>query len=127
MIIADTDVLIDFLAGRGPARDQVASAIEQGNLATTVITRFELLCGARTARQESAIRTLLSALPTLALDERAAERAARVRRKLEGSGKTIGMADSLIAGIALCHGGILMTRNRRLERVSGLALCDLET
>ncbi len=128
MIVADTDVLIDYLAGRGPARQPIAIALEQGNLCTTAVTRFELLCGARNARQENAIQVLLAALPTLTLDENAADRAASVRRKLERSGETIGMADSLIAGIVLCHGGIFLTRNRRhFERVIGLALYDLET
>lgn len=74
MIIADTDVLVDFLAGRGPAREPVAVAIEQGNLCTTAITRFELLCGARNPRQENTILTLLAALPTLPLDEGASAR-----------------------------------------------------
>jgi predicted nucleic acid-binding protein len=128
MIIADTDVLIDFLAGRSPAREPVAVALEQGNLCTTAITRFELLCGARDQRQENTILTLLGALPTLPLDAAASDRAARVRRKLDGAGETIGMADSLIAGIVLCRGGIFLTRNRRhFERVAGLALYDLDS
>jgi predicted nucleic acid-binding protein len=128
MIIADTDVLIDFLASRGPARQPVAVALEQGNLCTTSITRFELLCGARNTRQENTILTLLTAIPTLPLDEAASDRAARVRRKLDGAGETIGMADSLIAGIVLCHGGIFLTRNRRhFQRVVGLALYDLDS
>jgi predicted nucleic acid-binding protein len=38
------------------------------------------------------------------------------------------MADSLIAGIVLCRGGIFLTRNRRhFERVAGLALYDLDS
>ena len=37
------------------------------------------------------------------------------------------MADSLIAGITLARGGVLMTRNRRhFERVAGLGLADLK-
>jgi tRNA(fMet)-specific endonuclease VapC len=46
-----------------------------------------------------------------------------VRRALELRGEPIGMADSLIAGIVLQHGGTLLTRNRRhFERVEGLRL-----
>ena len=47
-------------------------------------------------------------------------------RTLERSGTAIGMADSLIAGIVVAGGGVLLTRNRRhFERVQGLALGGL--
>lgn len=124
MIVADTDVLIDFLSGHEPVASVVASAIatEEG-MATTVVSRFELLSGVRSARQGRAVGSLLEALSTLALDSSAADRAARVRRNLEKAGVSIGMADSLIAGIVLEHGGRLLTRNRRhFERVEGLPL-----
>jgi tRNA(fMet)-specific endonuclease VapC len=124
MTIADTDVLIDFLAGAEPVAARVADELARGSLSTTAVSRFELLCGVRNVRQEAAVRELLAAIPTLPLDEEGADRAAEVRRSLERSGEPIGMADSLIAGIALVRGGVLLTRNRRyFERVRGLRLC----
>jgi tRNA(fMet)-specific endonuclease VapC len=121
MTIADTDVLIDYLTGRGDAL--VVAELEQGTLQTTVVTRFELLAGARTPRQQEILGQLLDAVPALSLDAAAADRSAQVRRALELRGEPIGMADSLIAGIVLQHGGTLMTRNRRhFERVEGLRL-----
>ena len=126
MTVADTDVLIDFLAGAEPAAGRIESELSRGVLCTTAISRFELLSGARTQRQERAIRELLAAMPTLPLDDQAADRASEVRRSLERSGASIGMADSLIAGIALTHGAALLTRNRRhFERVADLRLADL--
>lgn len=124
MIVADTDVLIDFLSGHEPVASVVASAIAaEEEMATTVVSRFELLSGVRTAKQGRAVGRLLEALSTLALDSPAADRAARVRRDLEKAGSSIGMADSLIAGIVLEHGGRLLTRNlRHFERVEGLPL-----
>ena len=47
MIVADSDVLIDFLEGRAPAASRVALELDRGHLRTTVITRFELLRGRR--------------------------------------------------------------------------------
>ena len=92
-------------------------------MATTVVSRFELLSGVRTAKQERAVGRLLKALSTLGLDSPAADRAAQMRRDLERAGVPIGMADSLIAGIVLEHGGRLLTRNQRhFQRVEGLAL-----
>ena len=123
ILIADTDVLIDFLAGQNPTAAQIAAELEMGTLFTTAVTRFELLSGARTAAQERRIRQLLDALPTLPLDTRAADHAARIRLDLERKGTAIGMGDSLIAGIVLHHQATLLTRNRRhFERVQGLRL-----
>lgn len=123
MMIADTDVLIDFLQGDQPASERIALELDQGQLATTAITRFELLAGARTARQQTIIGQLLAALPCLPLEAQSADRAAEVRRALERQGLSIGMGDSLIAGIVLAHRGVLLTRNRRhFDRVPSLAL-----
>ena len=123
MMIADTDVLIDFLQGDRPASERIALELDRGQLATTAITRFELLAGARTARQQTIIGQLLAALPCLPLEAQSADRAAEVRRAPERQGLSIGMGDSLIAGIVLAHRGVLLTRNRRhFGRVPSLAL-----
>ena len=121
MIVADTDVLIDALAGREPAAGRVAHGLESRRLATTAVTAFELLSGARSSRQQRVVGTLLEALPILDLDEKASRSAAELRRRLEGRGESIGMADYLIAGICLVRSASLMTRNRKhFERVHGL-------
>jgi len=126
MIVADTDVLIDFLAGVDPAAQRIALELESGDLGTTAVNRFELLAGAKATRQRRAVQELLAGLATLPLDADAADAAASVRRELEGKGSGIGMADSLIAGIALVNDAILLTRNRRhFERVPRLHLGNL--
>jgi predicted nucleic acid-binding protein len=126
VIVADTDVLIDFLAGRNPAANRVAAELHRGELRTTAVTRFELLSGARTARQERTIRELLDAVPALVLDEESADRAAQIQRDLQSAGEPIGMADSLIAGIVLSQDATLLTRNRRhFARVNGLHMAEL--
>jgi tRNA(fMet)-specific endonuclease VapC len=123
MMVADTDVLIDFLDGRAPAAERIALEIDRGQLRTTVISRFELLAGAKTSPQRRLIGDLLAALPCLPLDEPSADTAADIRQALERDGAGIGMADSLIAGIVVASRGVLLTRNRRhFERVPGLAL-----
>ena len=45
MIVADTDVLIDYLRGEGPQADRIAFELQHG-LGTTVVTAFELWAGA---------------------------------------------------------------------------------
>ncbi len=111
MMVADTDVLIDFLEGRAPVAERIALELERGELRTTAVTRFELLAGAKTARQQRVVGELVAGLPCLSLDESGADAAAEIRRALEREGVPIGMADSLIAGIVVAHNGILLTRN----------------
>jgi tRNA(fMet)-specific endonuclease VapC len=123
LTVADTDVLIDFLADRGPAAQRVAIELQSGVFVTTAITRFEMLAGARDRTSEGLLRRLLDSMTALPLDRDSADRAADVRRRLEAKGEGIGMADSLIVGIVLSHDGMLLTRNRRhFERVDGLKL-----
>lgn len=127
MIVADTDVLIDFLGGHNPAAQWVRGKLEEGTVATTVISRFELMCGAKIIRQRELIYTFLNALSTLTLDPTAADLAARLRQSLQTKGWNIGMADSLIAGITIANNGVLLTRNRRhFERIEGMHLADMK-
>jgi len=127
MIIADTDVLIDYLEGRGLGAEAVFQALRRDELQTTTINYFELLAGARRRRQQESILALLESIQVLPLDVDAARRAAEVRQQLERSGIGIGMGDSLIAGIALARGATLLTRNKRhFDRVPGLPLAEIQ-
>lgn len=123
MIIADTDVLIDFLKGAKPHADRVELELKTGGFATTAITVFELLCGARTDRQRKAIDALLAAMTILPFGPQEAKTAAKLRGQLEAEGQTIGMADFMIASICLERSSILLTRNlKHFSRVPGLKI-----
>ncbi len=125
LIIADSDVLIDHLRDREPVASLVDHAIIHHSLATTEITRFELLTAPSPSERE-AVGQLLGPLRVLPLDHAGAEQAANVRRFLEARGMGIGTADYLIAGIVLANQGRLLTKNRRhFERVPGLVLEDI--
>ena len=61
----------------------------------------------------------------LPFDKNAAEQAAAVRQQLEAAGRSIGMCDSMIAGIASANEVPVLTRNRKhFERVGSLRLLD---
>jgi tRNA(fMet)-specific endonuclease VapC len=123
MMLADSDVLIDFLRGREPGLSRMRIEIGTGRLATTAIIAFELLSGARTERERKNVETLLAALQVIPVDSAASARAAEARRALEQIGAGIGLADYLIAGVCLSRSATLLTRNRaHLERVPGLTL-----
>jgi tRNA(fMet)-specific endonuclease VapC len=104
----------------------VLAGLDDRGMATTAISAFELLSGARSTDQQTTIEALLAALPILPFDDAAGRAAARCRRELESGGQTIGMGDYLIAGICLSRGATLLTRNRKhFERIAGLALAEL--
>jgi predicted nucleic acid-binding protein len=80
------------------------------------------------ARREGAVRALLDSLDILPLDAADARCAASLRRSLEVAGRSIGMADSLIAGICVRHRATLITRNREhFGRVPDLRLAAEST
>ncbi|MBV8709379.1 MAG: type II toxin-antitoxin system VapC family toxin [Acidobacteriaceae bacterium] len=127
-MIVDSDLLIDYLRGWEPARDRLQQASAVGQLQTTVINQFELLSGARQPEEEQAVRELLETLDIITLDVEASGIAGRLRRDLLAIGQDIGMADSLIAGIALARSLTLITRNRKhFKRVPNLKLILLES
>jgi tRNA(fMet)-specific endonuclease VapC len=125
ILVADTDVLIDFLRGKGESADRVEMELKTGKLYTTTITTFELWAGVRGPKEAAAIETLIKALNILNLDLEAAQEAAEIKKSLDENGITIGMADSIIAGICRNKKGMLLTRNKKhFSRVQGLKLAD---
>ena len=123
MMLADSDVLIDFLRGKGPGVERISFELGTGRLQTTTITAFELISGSRSPKEHEKVATLLAALHVLPFDLASAEQAAKVKRELEEQGQGIGTADYLIAGICLSHGAILLTNNlKHFERVPGLRI-----
>ena len=123
MILADSDVLIDFLRGMGPHVDRVARELAAGRLSTSATTVFELVSGARTAKQQRAVAALLAALLVHDVDREVAARAGRVFRDLRTVGSEIPMADCLLASVSLVSGTEFLTRNlKHFERVPDLTL-----
>lgn len=122
-IVADTDVLIDFLRDRGDQAKHIEFELKTGRLCTTSVTAFELWVGAKSPQEKAAVGTLLGALSIIPLDAEGADAAGEVFRALEAKGTTIGMADSLIAGICLNRDALLITRNKKhFSRVPNLKL-----
>lgn len=126
MIIADSDVLIDFLRGRGEGARRVGIELETRSFGTTAITAFELRSGARTARQKRSVDTLLEAMAILPFGPEEARIAAEIRQQVESKGQSIGMADYMIAAVCIASDGVLLTRNRKhFERIEDLKLSGL--
>jgi len=125
LVVVDTDLLIDFLRGRGPGAALVHTMISEQRLRVTAITAFELRIGSDfLPRRDDILRLLRSR--TVPVDQASALRAGEVATTLRRSGQDIGLADCLQAGVCLRHGLPLATRNRKhFARVDNLRLVDV--
>jgi tRNA(fMet)-specific endonuclease VapC len=123
IVIADTDVVIDFFSGAEPVSATVSELIRHDNLALTSITLFELYAGIVGKKRFKQIGDLISVIPVFPLDKKEAETAATIYNQLKQTGNLIGNQDILIAGICITHDLPLITRNRNhFSRIKQLKL-----
>ncbi|MGB9252411.1 MAG: type II toxin-antitoxin system VapC family toxin [Mycobacterium sp.] len=125
LVVVDTDLIIDFLRGKGVGARLVRDLIAGHRLRVTAITAFELRVGADfLARRDDILRLVHSR--TFPLDSRSALRAGELAATLRGAGQDIGLADCLQAGICMNFDLPFATRNRKhFNRVEGLQLFDV--
>lgn len=124
--LVDSDILIDHLNDRLREADRLVSQARSGQLLVAMISRFEVLAGARGDLQFVRMFRFLRGFSQIPFDAPAADAAARIDAALRADGMRIPTADTLIAGIAVSRGLPLVTRNRRhFERVPGLIVEDL--
>ncbi len=124
--LIDSDILIDHLNGRLAGATQLFAEAREGRLAIAMVSRFEVLAGARDDLQFVRMARFLRRFVQIPLDADAADAAARIDAALRADGLRLATGDTLIAGIAVSRGLSLVTRNRRhFERVPGLVIEDL--
>ena len=120
-LIVDTDIMIDYLRRYSEILPQVATHYQ---CHLTAISFFELRINAiRSELQAQRFSEILPYFSVLPFDANAAHHAARIGQQLQQSGQTIGLPDTLIAGICLSQNIPLLTRNtRHYEKVTGIQL-----
>lgn len=124
LVVVDTDLVIDFLRGKGPGTGLVRELLAHHRLRFTAITAFELRVGTDFLPRRDEILQLLRSR-TFPLDPSCALRAGEVAAELRAAGRDIGLADCLQAGTCLRFGLPFATRNRKhFDRVDGLSLVD---
>lgn len=123
IIIADTDVIIDYFADIEPVASTVASLIDKDCLALTSVTVFELYAGITGTKRLKQINDLVSIMPVLPLEKSDSATAVQIYTDLKQAGNLIGNQDILIAGICITHDLPLMTRNtEHFSRIPRLKL-----
>lgn len=126
--LLDTNTLIYFFKGMGQVAERLL-ATPPSRVALSSVSLFELEVGlARSTspgKRRQQLAEFLGVTRVLPFDEPAAAEAARVRVRLESLGAPIGPLDTLIAGTALAHGAVVVTRNiREFGRIEGLRVED---
>jgi len=117
--VVDTDVLVDYLRGRGPGAELLVR-LGRGGYQVTAVSAFELALGAAHRLDPRPVQALLDA-PTLALTPRGGLLGGEALARLRGDGRGIDVRDALQAGVCLDADLPLVTRNvRHFERVPGL-------
>ena len=102
--LIDTNVLIDFLAGHEPARQEIQ---RHARPAISIVTWMEILVGIR-PNEASKVRQWLNTFERIGVDERVAGRAVEIRRE-----RRIRLPDAIIWASAQVHGMVLVSRNYR--------------
>lgn len=128
MFVLDTNTLVYFFRGEG----QVASRLlttPPTEIAVPAVVVYELETGIAKSsdpqKRTQQLTRLLAAVTVLPFGMKEAKAAAVVRARLEQAGTPIGPVDTLIAGTAVAHAGVLVTRNlREFGRVEGLTVED---
>ncbi|MEI6222794.1 MAG: type II toxin-antitoxin system VapC family toxin [bacterium] len=119
----DTDIIIDKLRGSGAGVAVFDELIKIPTIATTMITRFELLCGESNPQKTKIILGWLELFTIHTLTGQSVAIAATIYKNLKSKGQLIGVADILLASIVIEVDGILVTKNRNdFERIEGLRL-----
>ena len=114
--LLDTDIYSEVLKATNPTVTQNATAYRrsQGILTVSAVTVMEIVRGFQKNQSARRLQSFLAAVTleeTLPFDRAAAELAGRIAGELERTGRLIGLADPMIAAVALQHGLELVTGN----------------
>jgi len=103
--VFDTNILIDYLAGKQPAKDEIGH-YQQPRI--SIITWIEVMVGANGKSEETRIRQFLNTFAIVPIDEQVAEAAVLLRREYR-----LKLPDALIWAAAKSRESLLITRNTR--------------
>ncbi len=124
--LLDTDMLSEVGKGVDPIVAQNATVYRRafGFYTTSTISLMEVVRGFQRTASVNRLENFLVSLATqevLPFNQDAAELAGRIAGDLERTGQRIGIADPMIAAVALTHSLELVTGNtRHFERIKQL-------
>jgi predicted nucleic acid-binding protein len=112
-ILLDTSVLIDVLRRRNRRRETLAELVRaRQTLSTTCLNVAELYAGMRPG-EEALTEAFLTGIECFDLTGSAARLAGRLKNEWAKRGRTLSLADTVIAAIAIEQRCALLTDNRK--------------
>ena len=109
--LLDTTVLVAHLRGDQEVTGFILDLTSRGHTAcVSCVNVAEIERGIR-PKERKAATALLDRLAFLVTTEEAAVRAGRYQSEFERRGRTVHLADALVAGTARVHGAVLVTDN----------------
>jgi len=103
--VFDTNILIDYLNGIEAAKEELARyRIRQ----ISIVTFIEVMVGAKSADEESAIRSFLATFEVLELSAAIAQEVILIRQQLR-----LKIPDAIVYATARTQGCILVSRNSK--------------
>ena len=126
-VVIDTNVLIDFLAGR---RDCSELFFKASGVLVPLVVIGEFLAGLSDTRADAARRNALelflamSSVEKITFTEETAQWYASIHRQLRQAGTPIPQNDVWIAAQTLEHGAVLCTRDGDFRAVANLRIVE---
>lgn len=112
-LLLDTSVLIDALRSRRARREWLAGLVRNGHrLETSALNLAEVYAGMR-PEEERGTREFLMALECHSVTSSVAESAGRLKNQWARKGRTLTLADTIIAAVSMEQGCALATDNRK--------------
>lgn len=124
-LLLDSSVLIDALRSQRGRRQWLAEHVRAGHtLATSALNLAEVYAGMR-PEEEARTKAFLNALECHDITCSVAEMAGKLKSHWARQGRTLKLADMVIAAVALQRGCPLVTDNRKDFPMPQLQLYDL--
>jgi tRNA(fMet)-specific endonuclease VapC len=110
--LLDSDVIIWHLRGRQEVTEMIRDLQNLSLPGCSAVSVFEVQMGVKRGEEEATHR-FLKALKIFDVNWEVADRSAQLVREYKSKGRTLGVADALIAGTCLLHDLTLVTYNRK--------------
>ncbi|MDQ1352996.1 MAG: hypothetical protein QG657_3302 [Acidobacteriota bacterium] len=115
MILADTNIIIDFW--KNPNQEQI-EIFNNNEIAICPVIMVELIHGAKSEKQKSKIKEALRELRMLSIDDKTWELFGDLLYKLKTSGVTVPFQDALVASVAIKNKCLLWTNDKHFEMIN---------
>jgi predicted nucleic acid-binding protein len=123
VVLVDTSIWIEFLDRNNPSvRRDLETLLRQGEVATAGVVLAKLRSGCRSTPQVRGLMQAMEPLVYLEVDRDSWLRAGELVAECSARGYQVGIADCLLAAMAMRESASIFTLDRDFERIPRLRL-----